>query len=325
MGKELKNNKEDSAKTLVSLYNFLDPAFRLGDRQGDEKLFDGEGNYDMPKEEVVSEPEIDPNQESNSSDEEDEAEEGKDMAEPGTPEQAVETEHYPTESQTVNQTDRENDAEPENNPTDTNRETETESPDSDSDIEIIGEIKKGIPPIIDIDDTTTEEKSNKIKVEPKQEPEPSTSSASADITSILEQIKQLSSVVQRLAEVPTTIVEGPQNPRPVIKKEEPKETDPATSKPPEKEEEPKEAEPATGETPESDTDEFIRGMQKHIASIEKEPTTQKTQTQEVSPEQPKKTQPEQTDESDSGTQGIEEVISSTSSEEEVFVDPTKQT
>ena len=97
MGKELKNNKEDSAKSLVSLLNFLDPAFQLGNRQGDEKLFDAEGNYKMPKKEVISEPETDdPNRESDSSDENDGAEEGTEIAEPDTPEQAVETEQDAT-------------------------------------------------------------------------------------------------------------------------------------------------------------------------------------------------------------------------------------
>ena len=162
----------------------------------------------MPKEEVVSEPETDdPNRESDSSDENDGAEEGTEIAEPNTPELTVETDQDATEPQTVNQTDKEDDAEPEKNSADKNREAETESPDSDSDIEIIGEIKKGPPPIIDIDDTATEEKSDKIKVEPKLEPEPSTSSASADITSILEQLKQLSSVVYRHMEETMSIVE----------------------------------------------------------------------------------------------------------------------
>ena len=57
MGKELKNNKVDGARTLVSLLNFLDPAFQLGNKQGDETLFDDDGIYLMPKEEVLSEPE----------------------------------------------------------------------------------------------------------------------------------------------------------------------------------------------------------------------------------------------------------------------------
>ena len=79
MGKELKNNKEDSAKTLVSILNFLDPAFQLGNRQGDEKLFDEEGNYKIPKEEVISEPETDePNEEERERDSENEPDEWED-------------------------------------------------------------------------------------------------------------------------------------------------------------------------------------------------------------------------------------------------------
>ena len=107
-----------------------------------------------------------------------------------------------------------------------------------------------------------------------------------------------------------SIVEGPQKPKPNSKKEEPKEADPAPSK-----------------TLESDTDEFIQSMENHIASTETRPSTQSTQTQGENSESPKKTQPQpekpqQTDESDSGSQGIEEVVSSTSSQEEVMVDPT---
>ena len=41
----------------MSLLNFLDPAFQLGNKQGDETLFDDDGIYLMPKEEVLSEPE----------------------------------------------------------------------------------------------------------------------------------------------------------------------------------------------------------------------------------------------------------------------------
>ena len=40
MGKELKNNKVDGARSLVSLLNFLMPPFQLGNMKGDEKLFD---------------------------------------------------------------------------------------------------------------------------------------------------------------------------------------------------------------------------------------------------------------------------------------------
>ena len=133
MGKELKNNKEDSAKTLVSILNFLDPAFQLGNRQGDEKLFDEEGNYKIPKEEVISEPETDePNEESNTNDEN-----GEPEAEPNTPEQAMETEHVVAETQIIDQTEKEV-AEPEEESEDENRGADIETPDSDSDIEIIG-------------------------------------------------------------------------------------------------------------------------------------------------------------------------------------------
>ena len=195
----------------------------------------------MPKEEVVSEPETnDPNGESGSSDENDEAEEGTEIVEPNTPEQAMETDHDVTEAQTMNQTEKEA-AEPGEESADKNRGAEIETPDSDSDIEIIGEVKKGTgnpPPIIDIDDTATEQKSDKIKVEPKLEPEPqlgnptpSTSSTPVPtITSIQEQLKQLSSLVYRHMEETMSIVEGPQKPRSNIKKEEPKEADPAPSK-----------------------------------------------------------------------------------------------
>ena len=171
MGKELKNDKVDGARTLVSLLNFLGPSFQLGNMKGDEKLFDEDGIYLMPKEEVLSEPETkEPSGKSDSSDESDEAEAETEIAGPDTPEpeRTMETGPGVTEVHTENQTEKEA-VEPEGDTEERNGEAETETPDSDSDIEIIGEVKKGLanpPTIIDIDDTATEQKSDKIKVEP---------------------------------------------------------------------------------------------------------------------------------------------------------------
>ena len=317
MGKELKNNKEDSAKTLVNVLNFLDPAFKLGDRPGDETLFDEEGNYKMIKEEVVSEPEPDtdePNREPYKDDES-----GDPEAEINIPEKAMETEDAVAEAQTVDPTEGEV-AEPVEESEDEHGGADIETPDSDSDIEIIEEIKKGTaknPAIIDIDDTATEQDPNKIKIEPKIEPDPVqgnlTPGVPPSIISIQEQLKHLSSVVQ-------SIIKGPKIPPNEIK-----------------------AEVQTqGKTPESDTDEFIRKMEKDLASTEQEATTHNTQNQggntasenkePENTEPPRMTQtqkspktPEKTDESDTesqGNEGIEEIVSSPSSQEEVMVDPS---
>ena len=77
MGKELKNNQVDGARSLLSLLTYLMPAFQLGNMKGDAKLFDKEGNLLIAKEEVVSEPENNPpNKESDSNDESEDAETG---------------------------------------------------------------------------------------------------------------------------------------------------------------------------------------------------------------------------------------------------------
>ena len=77
MGKELKNNQVDGARSLLSLLTYLMPAFQLGNMKGDAKLFDEEGNLLIAKEEVVSEPENNPpNKESDSNDESEDAETG---------------------------------------------------------------------------------------------------------------------------------------------------------------------------------------------------------------------------------------------------------
>ena len=57
MGKEMKNNQVDGARSLVSLLTYLMPAFQLGNMKGHAKLFDADGNLLIPKEEVVSKPE----------------------------------------------------------------------------------------------------------------------------------------------------------------------------------------------------------------------------------------------------------------------------
>ena len=215
MGKELKNNKEDSAKNLVNVLNFLDPAFALGDRPGDETLFDEEGNYKMIKEEIVSEPEPDtdePNREPYKDDES-----GDPEAEITIPEKTMETEHAVAEAQTVDLIEKEvsepveEPEEPVEEPEDEHGGVDIEAPGSDSDIEFIEEVKKGIvinTATIDIDDTTTSEQNpNKIKVELKTEPDPVqgnlTPGVPPSIISIHEQLKHLSSVVQ-------SILKGPQ-------------------------------------------------------------------------------------------------------------------
>ena len=77
MGKELKNNNVDGARSLVSLLTYLMPPFQLGNMKGDAKLFDEDGNLKIPKEEVVSEPETNPpNGESDSEDKSNDAEAG---------------------------------------------------------------------------------------------------------------------------------------------------------------------------------------------------------------------------------------------------------
>ena len=115
----------------------------------------------------------------------------------------------------------------------------------------------------------------------------------------------------------SSITEGPQPPQVNIKKEAPKE-------------EPKEADPASGKAPESDTDEFIQNMENHLASTEMGSSAPSPQTQgedsgskknqaQQTPEKPQQTRE---DDSDTGSQGIEEVVSSDSSQDEVTVDPT---
>ena len=73
MGKELKNERIDGARLLLSLLTYLMLAFRLGGMKGDAKHFDDKGNLLITKEEEVTEPENNPpNGESDSNDEDEE-------------------------------------------------------------------------------------------------------------------------------------------------------------------------------------------------------------------------------------------------------------
>ena len=336
MGKELKNNNVDGARSLVSLLTYLMPPFQLGNMKGDAKLEDG--NLKIPKEEVVSEPETNPpNGESDSDDESDDAEAGTVVAtgyqtETDTlvTEGITETGTGETEVHTEDQTENET-AEPEEDTEKGTGVAETKGLESDSDIEFIEEVPKkpGAPPlIIEVEDMETEERIDGIKVELKPDPEqnlgnpiPTTSTASVmdpTMGAIQAQIQQLSNLFYQHLNKTSSIIEATQSVRDkavTVTKEEPKE-------------EPKE--------PDSDTDKCIQNLEDHIASTqtatespnpqvpEADSGAKETQTTATQPD-PERQQQMRKDvlqDSDTGSQGIEEVVSSDSSQEEVTVDPT---
>ena len=255
MGKELKNNNVDGARSLVSLLTYLMPPFQLGNMKGDAKLFDEDGNLKIPKEEVVSEPETNPpNGESDSDDESDDAEAGTVVAagyqtETDTlvTEGITETGTGETEVHTEDQTENET-AEHEEGTEKGTGVAETKGLESDSDIEFIEEVprKPGAPPlIIEVEDMETEERIDGIKVELKPDPEPNlgnpiptTSTASVldpTMGAIQAQIQQLSNLFYQHLNKTSSIIEATQSVRDkavTVTKEEPKE-------------EPKDAEPAS--------------------------------------------------------------------------------
>ena len=178
----MKNKQVDGARSLLSLLTYLMPAFQLGNMKGDAKLFDKEGNLLIAKEEVVTEPENNPpNKESDSEDESEDEETGtvvpagyQTETETVEPEGVTETgtgvaevpAGYQTETETV---------EPEGVTETGTGIAETKGLESDSDIEFIEEVPKkpmAPPLIVDVEDVTTVERIDGIKVKLKPEPAP---------------------------------------------------------------------------------------------------------------------------------------------------------
>ena len=294
MGKELKNNKVDGARSLVSLLTFLMPPSQLGNMKGDAKLFDEDGLLKIPNKEVFSEPETNPqNGESESDDESD------DEIDTPEPEGTMETRTGENEAQTGDQTEKER-AEPEEDTEEETGEAETKAPESDSDIEIIEEV--------------TKPESN------LRNPTPSTSTGSTldpTLEAIQAQIQQLSKRFYQHVNKTSSNIEVTTPERTKVKKEEPKE-------------EPENADSAPDKEPESDTDECIQNLQDHIASTQtatespnpQVPEADQTTVPQQDPESQHQERKDAVHDSDTGSQGIEEIVSSDSSQDEVTVDPT---
>ena len=246
MGKELKNERIDRAMLLLSLLTFLMPAFRLGDMKGDAKHFDDDGNLLIVKEQEVSEPENNPpNGESDSNDE---AEETGTVAPAGNQ----------TETETV---------EPEGVTETGTSVAETNGLESDSDIEFIEEVPKkpmAPPLIVDVEDVTTVERIDGIKVKLKPEPAPEVKypTPSTSTASILDpamgviqaQIQQLTRLFNQHLNKSDSIIEGAQTERVkaiTVTKEEPKD-----------------AEPPTDKEQDSDTKKCIQNLEDHLAATQ---------------------------------------------------------
>ena len=270
MGKDLKNNKVDGAKSLVSLLTFLMPPSQLGNMKGDEKLLDEDGLLKIPKEEVFSEPETNPqNEESESDDESDDEMDTPDI------EGTKETKTGENEAQIGDQTEKER-TEPEEGTEEETGEAETKEPDSDSDIEIIDEVtwKPGDPPqIVELEDMETEERMGGIKSKPGSNPRHPTPSTSTGRTSvptlkaIQTQIQHLSKLLYQQISKTSSNTEMTTPERTKVKKEEPKE-------------EPED--PTPEKEPVSDTDECIQNLQDHLASTQ-------MATESPNPQAPKRT------------------------------------
>ena len=320
MGKDLENNKVDTAKSLVSLLTFMMPSSQLGNMKGDAELFDEDGLLKIPKEEVLSEPETTARDgESESADEiDDEMDDPEIEGTMNTKEKEAQTgdltdkERDESERETEEATEEAETKEPE--------EAETMEPDSDSDIEIIEEVIRK-PQIVELDDMETDERMGGVKSEPGLNPGnpiPSSSTGNTKdptLEEIQTKFRQLSKLLyQHVSKAnPKTEVTTPE--RTKVKKEEPKE-------------EPED--PTPENEPVSDTDECIQNLQDHIEStqtVTEPPSPQVPEATEQThgPQQDHDNQHQETKntehESDTGSQGIEDIESSESSQDEVTVDP----
>ena len=225
------------------------PAFQLGNMKGDAKHFDKEGNLLIVKEEVVTEPEKNPPNKESDSDDENEDEETGTVVPAGNQ----------TETETV---------EPEGVTETGTGVAETNGLESDSDIEFIEEVPKkpmAPPLIVDVEDVTTVERFDVIKVELKPEPAPevknptpSTSTASvldpANLGVIQAQIQQLTRLFNQHLNKSDSIIEEAQSER--VK---------AITVP---KEEPNDAEPPTDKEQDSDTDKCIQNLEDHLAATQ---------------------------------------------------------
>ena len=335
MGTEIPNDKIDRARYLLDMFTYLIPPMNLGNMKGDAKHFDKEGNLIMVKEEVVSEPEPEqPNKESDESDSSDGG--GKENTEavalPGT--QASTEIVDPEEIEVTG-----------------NRVLE-----SDSDIEIIAEIPKQ-PKIIGVEDISTEGGVDRIKIEPKsepvpevREPTPGTSTEGVSDTPNLEtiqaELRRLSALVFHNLNMSDSIIKETQTTKAQANR--PLKKEPSDDGPPEE----------AGEKEQDsdiDTNKCIQILEDHIAATQTASPTPDPQTPDNQEEEPtinkdllnqlesavkssldrcgeaesdhNETIERLLDEefqqsSESENQGVEEVGSSSSSQEEVLVDPS---
>ena len=242
-------------------------------------------------------------------------------------------------------------------------EAETIGPDSDSDIEIIEVVPKTPkepPKIIDIEGMATVERvediQGNLKSEPKPEedkPTPSTSAASNMVPANLGQIPgHIQIDWQAMAKLFNQHLKANQEAGPktgnVPVKLVPDGQELVITAP---KEEPKNDEPANGnKEQESNTEEFIRSLEDHLAAspsappnpapqnppnpdtdsrVEENPTTEPHRIfamsgyeSEVNPIREQMIREEIMQDSESENQGIEEVDSSSSSQEEITVDPS---
>ena len=340
MGKTLKNPRKDRAKLLCCLLNFLMPPFQLGNMKGDAKHYDKKGNLKIVKEEPESEPETKSSEnESESSDEDEDKEAGAEFA--------GETEAIRLDEDV----DQEAEAEPVG-------ETGANRPDSDSDIEIIEVIPKTPkepPKIIDIEGMATEERVEDILGNLKSEPNPeedeptlSTSAASNMVPANLGQVPgHIQIDWQTMAKLFIQHQKANQEASPKIGnvpvKWVPERQELAITAP---KEEPKNDEPSKGnKEQESDTEKFIQSLEDHLAAlptappnpqnpetdsgVEKNPSAEPHRRiamsgyeSEANPVGEQEIRKQIMQDSELENQGVEEVVSSSSSQKEITVDPS---
>ena len=271
----LKNKKRDSAKKLINVLQFLIPSFELGNKKGDAKIFDVDGNLDIVKTEPESEGETTPT-DTETETSEDEAEKDGDTPAPtqivNAQEEEATSSNDPQQVSSEPQTPAPQSMRPEsdsNNPPQgplgtqppaPAMEPQSMGPDSDSEIEIVSEtpIKPKPPPmIINIDSEDNEEQVSKVKVELKTEPgaNPLTTTGPEDqaakIAKLEAQVKALSNAMQmKLESRPAT-----ETPRP---KREPKVEEPNGE----------ENEEVQNINDNEDTERFIQDLQDHLATQE---------------------------------------------------------
>ena len=342
MGKELKNQRKDRAKLLVSLLTFLMPPFQLGNMKGDAEHYDKKGNLKIVKEELVSEPEDEPSdKESKPSDEDEDKEAEAEVT---------------GEAETIKP---EGDAE---TGTEVAGVTETIGPDSDSDIEFIEVVPKTpkMPPkIIDIEGMATVERIEDVQVNLKSEPTPEedkpTPSTSASLGQVPGHIQVDWQAMAKLFNqhlIKSDLIiranqSGPKTDNIPVKWV-PDGQELAITVP---KEEPKNNEPETGNAEqESDTEEFIQSLEDHLAAspmvppnpapqnppepetdsgVEDNPTTEPHQVfamsgyeTEENPVREQMIREQVLRDSEADNPGIEEVGSSSSSQDEITVDPS---